>query len=199
MSAHAFEMLGTQAALGRAFDPRRRQSKHQRVVVLTHGLWERRFGAECELDGKTRPQRGQLHRRRCSSVRVCFSVAGFGTGCADQLDTDPRRADRDTNFLRAFARLKRAFPASKRRPIWLRSPAVATGVSRGQRQKDRAPRLSCRERLSALPEGAAAAALRGWLVLLVACSTSRTFCWHALRPTQRMAIRGRLERAVRGL
>ena len=107
MSAHAFEMLGAKAALGRALIPDDDGASSQRVVVLTHGLWQRRFGADASLIGKTVALNGD------SYTVVGVLPPDFVFPWLDseivvplKMDLDPRRADRDTNFLRAFARLK---------------------------------------------------------------------------------------------
>jgi putative ABC transport system permease protein len=52
MSASVFKVLGVDAAAGRVFseDEERRRD---RVVVLTHGFWQRRFGADASVIGRT--------------------------------------------------------------------------------------------------------------------------------------------------
>jgi len=52
VSANYFEVLGVSAALGRAFLPGEGQPGRDRIVVLSHGLWERRFGSNPEVMGK---------------------------------------------------------------------------------------------------------------------------------------------------
>ena len=48
-----FGMLGVQAALGRTFVPGEEQPGRERVVVLTDGLWRRRYGGDPGLVGET--------------------------------------------------------------------------------------------------------------------------------------------------
>jgi putative ABC transport system permease protein len=57
VSERFFPMLGT-AALGRALSP---ADAHDHVVVLGHGLWTRRFGADPALLGRTIRLSGQVH------------------------------------------------------------------------------------------------------------------------------------------
>jgi putative ABC transport system permease protein len=49
VSTDFFEVLGVKALLGRTFDVGR---EHQRVVVLSHGLWTRRFGRDPSIVGR---------------------------------------------------------------------------------------------------------------------------------------------------
>src|SRR5262245_26897601 len=48
-----FSSLGVQASLGRTFLPAEGKTGGTRVIVLSHGLWERRFSADPNLIGKT--------------------------------------------------------------------------------------------------------------------------------------------------
>lgn len=53
MSADVFPMLGVEPKLGRAFTPREDRPGAERVVVMSHGLWERRYGAAPDIVGRT--------------------------------------------------------------------------------------------------------------------------------------------------
>lgn len=52
LSPNAFQMLGVDAALGRVFSAADVDAGQTRVVVLSHGLWTRRFGADPEVVGR---------------------------------------------------------------------------------------------------------------------------------------------------
>jgi putative ABC transport system permease protein len=52
ISPSAFELLGVKAAQGRTFFPEEAQPGHNRVAVLSYGLWQRRFGADPGILGK---------------------------------------------------------------------------------------------------------------------------------------------------
>jgi len=53
VSANLFEMLGVEAQLGRTFRPEEEQPSNSGVMVITDGLWRRRFGASPSIVGQT--------------------------------------------------------------------------------------------------------------------------------------------------
>ncbi|HKS40520.1 MAG TPA: ABC transporter permease, partial [Blastocatellia bacterium] len=53
VSANFFDTLGVKAAIGRTFSPEEGQPGADRVVVISNGLWKRRFGASTSLLGQT--------------------------------------------------------------------------------------------------------------------------------------------------
>jgi putative ABC transport system permease protein len=53
VSASMFPMLGVQALLGRAFRPEEDVPGHANFALLSHSLWERKFGADPSIAGKT--------------------------------------------------------------------------------------------------------------------------------------------------
>ncbi|HMF95527.1 MAG TPA: ABC transporter permease [Vicinamibacterales bacterium] len=99
-----FDVAGVSAALGRtiAGDDARRQ-----VAVLTHRLWQRRFGADPQILGQPVALNGTAY----SIVGVLPSGFTFPFRDAEiavplAIETDPRRSDRGAGFLRVVARLK---------------------------------------------------------------------------------------------
>ena len=52
VSASFFPILGVPPALGRTFLPEEDQPDGERVVVLSHGLWQRRFGSDPSVVGR---------------------------------------------------------------------------------------------------------------------------------------------------
>ena len=53
VSPSFFDVLGRGPALGRGFAQNEEQPGFERVVILSHGLWQRRFGGDAMLLGKT--------------------------------------------------------------------------------------------------------------------------------------------------
>lgn len=52
-SANLFDALGVQPALGRTFKPEEEEAGKDNVAILTHALWQRRFGSDPNILGKT--------------------------------------------------------------------------------------------------------------------------------------------------
>jgi putative ABC transport system permease protein len=108
ISATAFQLLGVEAMVGRALLPTDDTPGQQHVVVLSYGLWQRRFGADPQLLGQTLTLNGAGY----TVVGVLPPQFSFPYGEAELAvplapDADPWRGVRNsTNFLRALARLK---------------------------------------------------------------------------------------------
>ena len=60
-SANFFQVLGVAPALGRGFSPEEEAAGKNRVVVISHGLWQRHFGARPEAIGRTLTLNGNPH------------------------------------------------------------------------------------------------------------------------------------------
>lgn len=107
LSADAFQTLGVEPVAGRMLTPDDSKPDSSRVVVLSYGLWQRRFGADRGLINNT------VTLNDNSYTVVGILPANFIIPNAESevvapliLETDPRRADRDNNFLRVLARMK---------------------------------------------------------------------------------------------
>ena len=61
VSATFWSLLGTAPAVGRGFAPNEDQESAGRVVVLSDGLWKRRFGGDQRIVGKTISLDGNAH------------------------------------------------------------------------------------------------------------------------------------------
>jgi len=53
ITANLFDALGAQPALGRRFTPEEEQPGQDGVVILNHGFWQRRFGGDPGVVGRT--------------------------------------------------------------------------------------------------------------------------------------------------
>ncbi|HZS47666.1 MAG TPA: ABC transporter permease [Blastocatellia bacterium] len=52
VSANFFDVLRVQPKLGRGFTPEDEQAGHPSIAILSHGLWQRRFGSDPSVIGK---------------------------------------------------------------------------------------------------------------------------------------------------
>jgi predicted permease len=108
ITANAFETLGVNALLGRTLLPEDEKAGNSRVVVLRYQFWQRRFGADLGLIGKTITLNGE-NFTVVGILPENFFFPGIRADIAIPLaaDTDPWRPIRaSTSFLRVFARLK---------------------------------------------------------------------------------------------
>jgi len=108
VSPNYFRVLGVSPQFGRTFAEGEDQAGHEHVVILSHELWERRFGSDASLIGSTI----RLNRENYTVIGVLpanFRLLGFVPqlwaplvlSAADQ--TDAARKDRPLNL---YARLK---------------------------------------------------------------------------------------------
>ncbi len=107
VSPNYFRVLGVSPQFGRTFAEGEDQAGHEHVVILSHELWERRFGSDASLIGSTI----RLNRENYTVIGVMpanFRLLGFVPQLwtplvlsADQ--TDAARKDRPLNV---YARLK---------------------------------------------------------------------------------------------
>jgi predicted permease len=58
-SANFFDVMGVAPAVGRTFTPGE-EARHEPVLILSNGLWRRRFGRSREVVGKTLEVNGQI-------------------------------------------------------------------------------------------------------------------------------------------
>jgi putative ABC transport system permease protein len=105
VSGSFFPLLGVEPWIGRGLQPED-ESSDARVVVLTYGLWIRRFGGRADIVGREI----SLNGARYTVVGVLpprFLFPFREAELAVPLTTanDPRRSDRGANFLRVVARL----------------------------------------------------------------------------------------------
>jgi len=108
VSANLFETLGVNAVRGRTLESEDDEPGSPRVVVMSYGLWQRRFGGDSSLIGK------QLELSGVSYTLVgilpssfFFPISGAELAVPLVPDADPWRFDRNTvNFLRMVGRTR---------------------------------------------------------------------------------------------
>ena len=106
ISASVFQLLGVDPQIGRVFTSAEDQPGSERVVLLSYGLWQRRFGGDSSIVGKALSLNGR------SYTVVGVMPAGFQfPSSADQVwvpiaFTPEEAADRTTHYLKVLARLK---------------------------------------------------------------------------------------------
>ncbi|HYJ85765.1 MAG TPA: ABC transporter permease [Pyrinomonadaceae bacterium] len=107
ITANALQMLGVQAAAGRALVPEDDNPKSARVVMLSYSLWQRRFGGTSEALGKTLTLNGDPYTViGILPPRFVIPNAETEIMIPLRMDQDARRTERGSNFLRVLARLK---------------------------------------------------------------------------------------------
>ena len=107
-SADVFRVLGVQPALGRILLPEEDRPGGEAVVILSHGLWQRRFGSDRSLVGRSVTLNGKSH----TVVGVMPSGFGFPSPQTEMwvplaltpAQTDP--SQRGNEYLATVARLK---------------------------------------------------------------------------------------------
>jgi putative ABC transport system permease protein len=112
VSASYFDVFGTRAVLGRTFAAREDQPGNDRVVVLSHRIWEARFGADRGILGRAINLDGEPY----IVVGVLPAAAAYDRGWPDiwiPLAFKSAERTRDFHWLRAFGRLKSGFSVEK--------------------------------------------------------------------------------------
>src|SRR6202011_75859 len=99
--------LGIQSAVGRTLQTTDENENAGRVVMLSFGCWQGRFGGDPGVLGRTLALNGDSY----TVVGVLprnFIIPNFQAEIVAplRLSSDPHRAERGSNFLRVMARLK---------------------------------------------------------------------------------------------
>jgi putative ABC transport system permease protein len=112
VSSGLLRALGVQPAAGRFFRPDEDRPRPPRIVVISHGLWTRRFAADPRLIGSA------IRLNGMPAVVIGVLPAGFRFPEADTLrashppdvlrliDFDPHESSRTGRFLQAVGRLR---------------------------------------------------------------------------------------------
>ena len=108
VSSSFFSVLGVQPAIGRAFLAEEDQAKKEIVVILSEGLWKRRFGSDLKIVGT------QVTINSLPRTVVGIMPAGFDFPEDTQVwfssPMDPQDEPRDNRSLSVIGRLKPSVP-----------------------------------------------------------------------------------------
>ena len=105
-TAGLFEMLGVQPAMGRDFTPEEDQPGQDDVVILSHGLWQRRFGGDPALLGQALTLNGRV-RTVIGIMPAGFEFPQADTALWIPLALTPEQRDNHGgHYLSTAARLK---------------------------------------------------------------------------------------------
>jgi predicted permease len=114
VSADLFVLLGIQPILGRAFLPREDEPGNH-VVILSHGLWQRRFGADRSVIGKAVTLNGQPFQViGVMPPRFAFPISSVPPELWTSMSilreskdgSQPMTEQRENDFFQCIARLK---------------------------------------------------------------------------------------------
>ena len=106
VSADYFRLFGARLVMGRTFTPEEDRPGGEKVAVLTHGLWTRRFSADPNIIGKTISLSGDSFVI-IGVIGPEFDIAEFGQApdLFVPFQLDPNTVDQG-HFFQAAARIK---------------------------------------------------------------------------------------------
>jgi putative ABC transport system permease protein len=107
VTASFFDVLGVKPALGRSFMDEDESVSAERTVILSHGLWQRRFGADAKVLGRQVKLNG-VGFNIVGVMPASFSFAKVGDAevWLPQRPTQMQRERRYFHWLQVVARLK---------------------------------------------------------------------------------------------
>ena len=107
VSANFFKLLGADAQLGRTFVPEEEQLGQDTVLVLSHGLWQRRFASDPEIVGRAINANGRTY------TVIGIAPPGFRDPWVPDAEmwtplafTEQQLTQRGNHFLSVVARIK---------------------------------------------------------------------------------------------
>jgi predicted permease len=139
VTADLLPLLGIAPALGRAFLPTEDRPGGGRPVVLSHGLWQRRFGGSRDVIGRTVRLNGEDHQV-VGVMPPGFQFPPFWWTNAElvaPLDLTGKETDWDGSSLRVFGRLRPGITRSQAQaemntiwgPLARAHPAASGGLT----------------------------------------------------------------------
>src|SRR5262249_3169229 len=126
VTANFFQALGVKPIQGRAFSPDEEQKGREQVAIIGQGLWQRRFGGDPQIIGKSIQLDGRNH--------TVVGVAPEDTRLLQEAEIwtpltfdNPQMKIRRFHFLRAIGRLK---PGVSLQQAQADIDAVSTGLEK---------------------------------------------------------------------
>jgi predicted permease len=112
VSSSFFSVLGVRFAIGRSFLPEEDRPGQNRVAILSHGVWQQRFGADRDIAG-SRVTLNDIAYTVVGVLPVDFRFATSAAGFQEEnqfdvwvpLALDPEKLQRNTHPLRVIASL----------------------------------------------------------------------------------------------
>jgi putative ABC transport system permease protein len=105
VGARYFDILGVKPALGRTFSPEEDQPGKEQVAVLSHKLWESRFGGDATILGRSI----LLNGKPFNVIGVMSAGSAFDRSFTElwtPLAFEPKNLTRNFHWLQAVGRLK---------------------------------------------------------------------------------------------
>jgi putative ABC transport system permease protein len=123
VTANYFDVMGVRPILGRTFTADEDRPGHDNVVVLSHRLWERRFGASAAVVGRELRMNGAKYQI-AGVMPASFDLTSDSEELWTPIAFTPtQRAEHDEHYLTVNGRLK---PGVTRKQVQGRLDAVAT-------------------------------------------------------------------------
>jgi len=115
VSANIFDTLGVIAAVGRTLEPEDDRPEAPPVVVMTYGLWQRRFGGDASLLGQPLELNGATYTLvGFLPPNFFFPISEAELAIPMVPDADPWRENRNTvNFLTLVGRTRRGVSSER--------------------------------------------------------------------------------------
>lgn len=108
VSSGIFQLLGMAPVMGRPFSPQEDRPGTERVVILSHSLWQRRFDGDPAIVGKKAVLSGNTYTV-VGVLRAGITTPGLLGGTRDAwvpIGLDPNLNSRKSRYLRVYGRLK---------------------------------------------------------------------------------------------
>jgi putative ABC transport system permease protein len=126
VSWNLFQVLGVRPVLGRSFTPAEDRRGVQSAVMISHGLWQRRYGGDPRIIGRS-IQVGGVARTVVGVMPTGFRFPETGDVWAP-LSLDPAENPRTMHFLTAIGRLRDGVTVEQ-------AAAEMTGIMAGIRRR----------------------------------------------------------------